>query len=384
MSPLIPYGKQWIDDADIASVVDTLKSDFLTQGPAVERFEAEIRELTGAKYCVVVANATAGLHLAVAALGVETGNEGITSPISFVASANCLAYNGLTPCFADIEPRSYCMDPVELERKIGPKTKVVVPVDFTGQPADMASIKRIADRHNLRIVEDAAHAIGSRYPDGSPVGSCRYSDLSVFSFHPVKTITTGEGGAITTNDEQLFQRLSLLRTHGITRDPARLGCNPGPWYYEMQDLGFNFRMTDIQASLGSSQLRRLAGFKKRRREIVHTYNEAFAGLSRITTPFESEGSDSCFHLYVVKIDFESIGKSRADVMEELKTLGVGTQVHYIPIHLQPYYRNRYGYVPGSFPEAEAYYEGALSLPLYPLMSDKDMKIVIEAVERVLA
>lgn len=384
MSPLIPYGKQWIDDTDIASVVDTLKSDFLTQGPAVEKFEAEIRELTGAKYCVVVANATAGLHLAVAALGVEPGNEGITSPISFVASANCLAYNGLTPCFADIEPRSYCMDPVELERKIGPKTKVVVPVDFTGQPADMASIKRIADRHDLRLVEDAAHAIGSRYPDGSPVGSCRYSDLSVFSFHPVKTITTGEGGAITTNDEQLFKRLSLLRTHGITRDPARLECNPGPWYYEMQDLGFNFRMTDIQASLGSSQLRRLTGFKKRRREIVHTYNEAFAGLSRITTPFESEGSDSCFHLYVLKIDFESIGKSRADVMEELKTLGVGTQVHYIPIHLQPYYRNRYGYVPGSFPEAEAYYEEALSLPLYPLMSDKDVKKVIEAVERVLA
>lgn len=384
MSPLIPYGKQWIDDADIAAVVDTLKSDFLTQGPAVEKFEAEIRELTGAKYCVVVANATAGLHLAVAALGVEPGNEGITSPISFVASANCLAYNGLTPCFSDIEPRSYCMDPVELERKIGPKTKVVVPVDFTGQPADMASIKRIADRHDLRLVEDAAHAIGSRYPDGSPVGSCRYSDLSVFSFHPVKTITTGEGGAITTNDEQLFKRLSLLRTHGITRDPARLECNPGPWYYEMQDLGFNFRMTDIQASLGSSQLRRLTGFKKRRREIVHTYNEAFAGLSRITTPFESEGSDSCFHLYVLKIDFESIGKSRADVMEELKTLGVGTQVHYIPIHLQPYYRNRYGYVPGSFPEAEAYYEGALSLPLYPLMSDKDVKKVIEAVERVLA
>ena len=306
----IPYGRQWIDEADEQGVLRVLRSDFLTQGPEVARFEQALLEHTGAKYCVAVSSGTAALHLAVAALGIEKDAEGITSPITFVASANAMLYSGLVPRFADIDPRTYNLDPTEVGKKLTAKTRLLLPVHFAGQPADMPALHALARRSGCRIIEDASHAIGSTYASGDPVGSCRYSDLTVFSFHPVKTITTGEGGAITTNDPELHERLLLSRTHGITRDPARLGENPGPWYYEMQDLGFNYRLTDLQAALGISQLGKLDFFRNRRRQIVAAYNQAFQGTKLLTTPYEDPLVVSCFHLYVLQADFDSAGSDR--------------------------------------------------------------------------
>jgi perosamine synthetase len=371
----IPYGRQSISQGDIDEVVRVLKSDFLTQGPAVAKFEQNIREYTGAKYCVAVSNGTAALHLAVSALEIAQGSEGITTPNTFVASANCMLYNHLTPCFADIDPKTYNIDPEQVSGVITDKTKLLIPVHFAGQVADMPSIKKIAEENELFVIEDAAHAIGSQYADGSYVGNCKYSDLTTFSFHPVKTITTGEGGAITTNSKELYERLLMLRSHGITKEKNKLSMNPGPWYYEMQDLGFNYRLTDIQAALGSSQLSRLKEFKIRRREIIADYNERFKAISWLTLPFESEGLSSCFHLYVLLIDFKSIGKSRAEVMSELLSKGVGTQVHYIPVTLLPYYSKT---STESLPHVDSYYEHCLSIPLYPDMSNEDVNMVIRS------
>jgi UDP-4-amino-4,6-dideoxy-N-acetyl-beta-L-altrosamine transaminase len=379
----IPYGRQWIDEADEQSVLRVLRSDFLTQGPEVGRFEQALIELTGARYCVAVSSGTAALHLAVAALGIEKGAEGITSPITFVASSNAMLYSGLVPRFADIDPGTYNLDPAEAERKLTANTRLLLPVHFAGQAADMPALQSLARRSGCRIVEDASHAIGSSYADGTPVGSCRYSDLTVFSFHPVKTITTGEGGAITTNERELYERLLLSRTHGITRDPARMGETPGPWYYEMQDLGFNYRLTDLQAALGTSQLARLDDFRKRRRQLMEFYNRSFQAETLLTTPYEAPGLVSCFHLYVLQLDFPAIGLGRKEVMELLKGRSIGTQVHYIPVHLQPYYRQNFGYGPGDHPIAEAFYRRALSLPLYPAMSDEEARRVVEGIRAVL-
>jgi UDP-4-amino-4,6-dideoxy-N-acetyl-beta-L-altrosamine transaminase len=379
----IPYGRQWLDEADADCVKRVLQSDFLTQGPEVSRFEQAIVRLTGAKYCVAVSSGTAALHLAVASLGIEEGRQGITSPITFVASSNAMIYSGLVPRFADIDPRTYNLSPADLEKRLSPNTRLLIPVHFAGQPADMPAIQELASRHGCRIVEDASHAIGSFYAGGSPVGSCRYSDLTVFSFHPVKTITTGEGGAITTNDPVLYERLVMSRTHGITRDSARLGENPGPWYYEMQDLGFNYRLTDLQAALGTSQLSKLERFRKRRREIVEIYNRSFHGQARLTTPYEDPQVSSCFHLYALQLDFAALGVSRRETMALLKGNSIGTQVHYIPVHLQPYYRKRYGYSPGDFPIAESYYRQALSIPLYPAMTAEQVQWVVEWVRWIL-
>ena len=284
---MIGYGHQYIDDSDIEAVVKVLKSDYLTQGPSVTQFEKTICEITGAKYCVSVSNATAGLHIAVATLGLKEGDEGITTPNTFLASSNCMVYNNVKPVFADINPVSYNIDPAEIEKHITDKTKLLVPVHFAGLPCEMEKINSIAKKHNLHVIEDAAHAIGSQYADGSYVGNCKYSDMTVFSFHPVKTITTGEGGAVTTNDEKLYQKLLMLRSHGTTKDENLLTKNSGPWYYEMQSLGFNYRMTDMQAALGCSQLAKLDWFKKRRREIVAAYNNAFAGMKYLKTPLSS-------------------------------------------------------------------------------------------------
>jgi UDP-4-amino-4,6-dideoxy-N-acetyl-beta-L-altrosamine transaminase len=377
----IPYGKQWIDEADIAAVNAVLASDYLTQGPAIEEFENEIKKITGAKFCIAVSNATAGLHIAVAALELRNGMEGITTPITFVASANCLASNNLIPVFADIDSKTYNISPAEIEKKITPKTKVLIPVDFAGQAVDIEAIKNIADKHNLYIIEDAAHSIGSFYGDGMPVGCCHKADITVFSFHPVKTITSGEGGAITTNNEQIYRKLLKLRTIGITKNANELSQNPGVWYYEMQSLGTNARLTDIQAALGKSQLSKLQLFKERRREIVKKYNEAFERIPYLTIPYEENKNSSCFHLYVLQIDFEKISKSRQNVMQELKKKGIGTQVHYIPVNSQPYYIKNFGiYNPKHFPIANAYYQKALSLPLYPKMTDSDVDRVICAIK----
>jgi len=380
MREFIPYGRQWIDEADIKAVEAVLESDYLTQGPAIEQFEDAIKSTTHAKYCVAVSNATQGLHIAVAALEGEIGAEGITTPITFVASANCLITNNLVPVFADIDSHTYNISPKEIEKKVTSKTKVIIPVDFAGQAVDIDAIKKIAIKHRLYIVEDASHAIGSNYADGKPVGCCHKSDMTVFSFHPVKTITSGEGGAITTNNEVLYRRLLKLRTIGITKNEKELSKNPGPWYYEMQLLGGNNRMTDIQAALGLSQLSRLSFFKQRRREIVNKYNNAFQDIPNITIPYEEKNVDSCFHLYVLQIDFEKIGKSRKQIMEELRKKGIGTQVHYIPVNSQPYYVKKYGeYIVKDYPIAESYYNKCLSIPLFPMMTDSEIQKVYEAV-----
>ena len=381
---MIGYGHQYIDDSDIEAVVNVLKSDYLTQGPSVSAFEKKICEITGAKYCVSVSNATAGLHIAVAALELGENAEGITSPNTFLASSNCMVYNNVKPVFADIDPVSYNIDPMEIEKHISSKTKLLIPVHFAGLPCKMEEISAIAKKNNLHVIEDAAHAIGSQYADGSYVGNCKYSNMTVFSFHPVKTITTGEGGAVTTNDEKLYQKLCMLRSHGVTKDENLLTKNPGPWYYEMQSLGFNYRMTDMQAALGVSQLNKLDFFKKRRREVIAMYNKAFADMRYLKTPYEPENVCSCFHLYVTQIDFESLGKSRAQVMKELRDKGIGTQVHYIPVPTQPYYKNTFGYKDGDYPIAEKYYEQELSLPLYPGMSDDDIQSVINAIHKVIS
>ena len=380
---MIGYGHQYIDDSDIEAVVNVLKSDYLTQGPSVTAFEKKICEITGAKYCVSVSNATAGLHIAVAALELGEGAEGITTPNTFLASSNCMVYNNVKPVFADIDPVSYNIDPKEIEKHISAKTKLLIPVHFAGLPCDMKKINTIAKKNNLHVIEDAAHAIGSQYADGSYVGNCKYSDMTVFSFHPVKTITTGEGGAVTTNSDELYQKLLMLRSHGVTKDEGVLTKNPGPWYYEMQSLGFNYRMTDMQAALGVSQLNKLDFFKKRRREVIAMYNKAFADMRYLKTPYEPENVCSCFHLYVTQIDFESLGKSRVQVMQELRDKGIGTQVHYIPVPTQPYYKNTFGYKDGDYPVAEKYYEQELSLPLYPDLSDDDVNTVIKAVKEVI-
>jgi UDP-4-amino-4,6-dideoxy-N-acetyl-beta-L-altrosamine transaminase len=379
MEPFIPYGRQSVDDSDIAAVTRVLRSQFLTQGPEVERFEQLICEHTGALHAVAVASATAGLHMAAAALQLSPGLEGITSPITFLASANCMIYNGLIPRFADIRQDTYNIDPVSLAAAISDRTAVAIPVHFAGQAADMESIAAVCARKGVHVVEDAAHAIGSRYRDGSPVGNCRYSVMTVFSFHPVKTMTTGEGGAITTNDTALFERLKMLRSHGVFRDFHNDDKVPGPWYHEMRELGFNYRLTDIQAALGASQILKLERFVARRREIVQKYNAAFQNVEWLTIPFEESGVVSAFHLYVLKVDFSALNSDRAHVMEALREKGIGTQVHYIPVYLQPYYRRTFGYASGLCPRAEEYYSRALSIPLFPAMTDAEVDRVIRCV-----
>ena len=379
-SRFLPYGSQWIDEADEAAVLRSLRSDFLTQGPEIAAFDEELAAYTGAKYAVAVANGTAALHLAVLALELPAGTSGITHPNTFVATSNALAYCGLRPRFVDIDPKTYTMEPAFLEKALDAEPAgVALPVHFAGQPAHMEKISRVCRARGARIIEDAAHAIGGRYADGSRVGSCRHSDMTIFSFHPVKTMTCGEGGAITTNDPELFRRLVTLRTHGITRDPALLGENPGPWYYEMQMLGYNYRLTDIQAALGRSQLAKLDGFVRRRRELVARYNEKFAGVPWLKTPHEEPGVYSAWHLYVLQFDWQALGRTRTDVMDALREKGIGSQVLYIPVPLQPYYRKNYGFAPGMFPAAENYYEKALAIPLFPRMTEADQNRVIDVV-----
>lgn len=384
----INYGRQWIDKTDEKAVLDVMDSDLIAQGPKVEEFEKALCKKTGVKYCVVVSNGTAALHLAVLSLDIEKGSEGITSPNTFVASANCMLYNNLKPVLADIDEKTYNIDPKEILKKINRRTKLIIPVHFAGQVAEMREISKIAisrgkGKHHLFVIEDAAHALGSKYPDGGSVGNCKYSDMTTFSFHPVKTITTGEGGAITTNNRLLYKKLLLLRSHGITKNLKDLNQSPGPWYYEMQDLGFNYRLTDIQAALGISQLKKLEKFVKVRRKIVRKYNQSFSSLSNVIIPYEKTDNFSAFHLYVIQIDFEKIGKSRKQVIKELDKKGIGTQVHYIPVYTQPYYKKVFGNKEKDFPVTEKYYENCLSLPLYPKMTDNEVNYVIKEVKNVI-
>jgi len=381
----LSYGKQWLDEADIEAIVEVLRSDFIVQGPKIEEFENKICEVTNAKHCVVVSNATAALQISMAALDIEPGSEGITTPITFVATSNTMIYAGLKPVFVDVGRDTHNIDPNLIRENISQRTRLIVPVHYAGQSADMEVIHQIAKEYGLYVIEDAAHAIGSRYSDGTPVGNCKYSDLTIFSFHPVKTITTGQGGAITTNNTELHERLKQLRNHGITNQSERFinKDEVGPWYYEMQYLSFNFRMTDIQAALGISQLNKLNLFVERRRNIVEQYNRAFKSANFIDIPIERESVYSAFHLYSPEFDFNVIGKSRKIVMQELKERSIGTQVLYIPVHLQPYYRKQYGYSEGDFVEAERFYSRTLSLPLYPKLTDEQVNYVIDNVYEVM-
>ena len=377
----LPYGTQMIDETDVEAVMGVLRAPYLTQGPRVEAFERAIAARVGAKYCVAFCNATSGLHCAVRALGVGEGDEGITSPNTFVASANCMAYCGATPVFADIDPKTYNVTAETIAERLTDRTRLLLPVHFAGQPCDMEAIGALAKSRGLCVIEDAAHAIGSLYADGSPVGNCRHSDMTVFSFHPVKTVTCAEGGAVTTNDPGLYRRLVLFRSHGITKDPSQMTRpSPGPWYYEMLELGYNYRMTEMQAALGRSQLKRLDAFKTRRRGIVAKYNEAFADVPHMRTPYEAPGVSSCFHLYAPRFDFKSMGLTRAEFGKRLHSYEVGWQVLYIPVYTQPWYEHTYGARRGLCPNAEAYYEEALALPLYPKLADDDVGRVIRAVK----
>lgn len=380
---MIPYGHQWIEEDDVAAVTEVLRSDWLTTGPWVERFEGALAEAVGARYAVAVCNGTAALHLACLAAGVGPGDVVVTSPITFVASANCALYCGAMPIFVDIDPETRNLSPVRLRHAAGiakfagrPLQGAVIPVHYAGLPCALPEVAAVAGAHGLVVIEDACHALGAEYrvEDGSwcRVGSCRHSAMAVFSFHPVKHITTGEGGAVTTNDPELYRRLLLLRNHGITRDPDRLGAQPGGWYYEQQELGCNYRLTDIQAALGLSQLRKLDRFVARRRALAALYDVALAGLDELLTlPPEPEGYWSAYHLYAVQLRLERLRGGRRAVYDALRAAGIGVQVHYLPVHLQPYYRDRLGYEAGDFPAAEAYYEGTLSLPMYPQLSDAD-------------
>lgn len=398
---VINYGGQAIDQADIDAVVKVLKSPYLTQGAEVSRFEEEIASYVGAKFAIAVSSGTAALHLACLAADIAPGDEGVTSPITFLASANAMVYCGAAPRFADIDPRTYNMDAAELMKCITKKTRVVIPVHFAGQSCYMDAIQQIrrdAEKkygHKIYFIEDACHALGSLYKE-KKVGSCEFSDMTVMSFHPVKHITTGEGGVVFTNDENLYKRLCRFRSHGITSEPedfinkdfafpshpskSTILNSPNPWYYEQQDLGFNYRITDIQCALGLSQLKKLDMFRKRRREIVNIYNEAFDNIKYVQTPFESTECDSNFHLYVLLFDFEKIGIDRAQFMFELKKKGIQTQVHYIPVHLQPFYRKHFGTNMGECPTAEQYYKKCLSIPLYPGMTGEDVEKVIAIVK----
>jgi perosamine synthetase len=387
---VLGYGRQSIDQSDIDAVVSVLRSDFLTQGPAVERFESALAERVGARHAVAVSSGTAGLHIACLAGGIGPGDRGLTAAITFVASANCLIYAGAEASFVDIDADTLGLAPAALEKALAslPQTKAVIPVCLAGLAHASAEIRTVAK--GRIVIEDAAHSVGGSYACGKPVGCGAYADMAVFSFHPVKAITTGEGGAVVTNDGELARRLRALRSHGIEREAPRFVGNETrengrvkPWLYEQQMLGFNYRMTDIQAALGLSQLGKLDRFLERRRGIARRYDEALGKLPHVRLPQSAprDRARSGHHLYVALFDFAAMQTTRTAFMARLREQGIGSQVHYIPVYRQPYYANRYGYNTAAFPAAESYYNGCLSLPLFPGLTDEDVEHVIASITK---
>lgn len=384
---MIPYGRQCIDANDINAVLEVLRSDWLTQGPAIANFEKRVCEKVKSQYGVAVSNATAGLHIAYLGLGLGPGDRLWTSPNTFVASANAALYCGATVDFVDIDPKSYNISITCLEEKL--KTaksanklpKIVTAVHFSGQSCDMKSIYELSRTYGFAIVEDASHAIGGSYRD-TPVGCCRYSDAAVFSFHPVKIITTGEGGLVTTNNSELYEKMTRLRSHGITRDSDKMTePSHGPWYYQQLDLGWNYRMTDLQAALGYSQMTRLEEFVSRRTRLARRYNDLLASLP-LSTPWETSDANSSWHLYVVRLDGQKSQITHRQLFESMRGAGIGVNLHYIPVHIQPYYK-RLGFKMGDFPEAEKYYSEAMSLPLYFGLSDDTQDSIAETLSSLL-
>lgn len=376
----LPYARQWIDDDDIEAVVKVMKSNFLTTGPKIAEFEQKIANFVGSKYAVAFSSGTAALHGACFAAGISKGDEVITTPMTFVASANCILYQGASPVFADIEMKTYNINPNKIEELITDKTKAIIPVDFTGQPTDIDEILKLADKYQLTVIEDGAHAIGAIYKD-KKIGSI--SDMTMFSFHPVKHITTGEGGIITTNYRQYYEKLIQFRSHGVIRNSSLLHEYHGPWYYEMQSLGFNYRMSDLQAALGISQLKKLNKFICKRKEIVNLYNDAFKKLNAVKIPFQADYSQSSWHLYVLRLDLTQLKTDRKGIFQALHYENIGVNVHYIPVYLHPYYQ-RLGYSMGLCPNAEKLYDEIITLPLFPAMKKKDVMDVISAVKKVIS
>jgi len=377
----IPYATQWIEEDDILAVTDALRSSNLTQGPLVDEFEKRTAHYCGAKYAVAVSSGTAALHIACLAAGVSAGDEVITSANTFAASANCVLYCGGKPVFADIEPSTALIDPLDIRKKITKKTKAIIPVHFAGQPANMEEIGKIAEESNLIIIEDAAHAIGAKYrlkngQDWIKVGSCFHSDMTILSFHAVKHVTTGEGGMVLTNDHDLYEKLVFFRSHGITRSIKYMKETEGPWYYEMHELGYNYRLTDIQCALGTSQLKKLDTYITRRKEIAKMYDDAFSEIEQIDFIKEKEGFDSSRHLYVILVE------NRKNIFNWLITeTNVGVNVHYVPVYFHPYYR-KLGYERGLCPMAEEYYSRAISIPMFPKLADNEIEYVIGKIKQV--
>lgn len=376
----IYYGRQWVEDDDIQEVVDVLRDNLMTCGPKVKEIERALEKYTGASHAVVVSNGTAALHCACIAANIKPGDEIITTPLTFVASANCALYCGARPVFADVDPVTYNIDPACIEGRITDKTKAVIAVDFTGQAVKIEEIREICSRYNLAFIEDAAHAIGTKY-DGKQIGSL--ADMTCFSFHPVKTITSGEGGAVTTNDDELYKRLVLAHSHGITHDEKLMEEAPheGIWYYEQIALGYNYRMTDFQAALLLNQLKKIDNFKRRRCEIVNRYNKAFESVPEIIIQKEIPESDTCRHLYIIRLDFSKLTCTRRKFFDALSAENIQSQIHYVPIYWFPYYKHL-GYERGICPNAEEIYKSILSIPLYPKMKDQDVDDVIHAVKKV--
>lgn len=382
---MIPYGRQDITQTDIDAVVGVLQSDFLTQGPMVPRFEQSVAQHVGARHALAVNSATSALHIACLALGLGPGDRLWTTPITFVASANCALYCGAEIDFVDIDPRTYNLCPQALALKLeqaerdGTLPKVVVPVHLCGQPCDMQAIHALSQRYGFKIIEDASHAIGGKYK-GEFIGNSRYSDITVFSFHPVKIITTAEGGMALTNDDELATKMGLLRSHGITRDPAQMTHEAdGPWYYQQIDLGFNYRMTELQAALGVTQMERLDQYVARRHQLARRYDDLLAGLP-VTAPWQHADSYSGLHLYVIRLHLDQIQKTHRQVFEALRELGIGVNLHYIPVHTQPYYE-RMGFKPDDFPQSQTYYQEAISIPMFQTMTDEQQDEVIAALRQ---
>jgi len=385
----IPYGRQNITEEDIDAVVNVLKSDYLTQGPKVPEFENAIKEYCNVEYALAMNSATSALHVACLALNVGQGDIVWTTPITFVASANCALYCGATVDFVDIDPRTYNLSIQSLEHKLEAAKeqdklpKVVIPVHLCGQPCDMERIYQLSKKYGFSIIEDASHAIGGKYKN-QPIGNCQYSDITIFSFHPVKIITTAEGGVATTKNEELAQKMDLLRSHGITRDSDLMTHEPdGPWYYQQVDLGYNYRMTEMQAALGVSQIKRLSSITKSRHEIANRYNEKLASLA-VIVPFQIQEAYSGLHLYVIRLKLDEIKPTHLEVFKALRAANIGVNLHYIPVHLQPYYKEHFGFKLGDFPQAEQYYEEAISLPLYPDLSQEQQDYVVETLKDILA
>ena len=386
---MISYGKQSIDQTDIDTVVEVLKGDWLTQGPAVEKFENDLNQYFGSKHVCAVANGTAALHLTAIALGWQPGDIVITTPITFLATANCIVYTGATPDFVDINPVTHTIDPNLIEEKVkayqsmGKKVKAIIGVDYAGHPCDWKALRNIADRYELQLVNDNCHAMGATF-SGDKQYAVKYADAVIQSYHPVKHITTGEGGSVLTNDTKVDEKLRSLRTHGIIKNPDLLEKNDGPWYYEMHEIGYNYRITDFQCALGTSQLKKLDQFVQKRRDIAKQYDKSFSNVDSLKIPETHNSVDHAYHLYPLQIGFEKLGITKSDFFEKMKESGINLQVHYIPVHLQPFYRKNYGFNTGDFPVSESFYRNEVSLPIYSDLSTKEVTFVVNNILEIIS